>query len=241
MLATPDGRGALLIGPESRRWYEKSREVLERGVLVDRTFNAVNRRKQIERGDRPDRIYDSGLTPVYLTLGMTYQRLGMAREAINAYNYMRQLEPESPDAYNRIAMAYLDQQRYDEAASAIIQSMLLEPRRRDHWQTLAQIYGLYGEQARGALLNAPDGPKLNVDHPIVRDHFISAYRGFIRIFRYANRPHLAEAARQAAVYKYRMPPSLFDSLMIEAIPRVTPQGLDYTNAESTAATTVGRD
>ena len=128
----------------------------------------------------------------------------------------------------RIALLYVEQQRWDDAAAALIQSMLLDPRRTDNWNLLAQIYAGYGEQGRGAIYRAPDGPKLNVDHPIVREHFMRAYREFIRIFRFANRPHLAEAARQAAVYRYHMPPSLFDSLMVEPIPDVTPQGLDYT-------------
>jgi tetratricopeptide (TPR) repeat protein len=232
LVSRPDGRGGLIVTPEARDWFQKAAAVLERGVEVDRTFNQVNRRRQIERGDRPDRIYDSGLTPVYLTLGLSYQKLGMGREALNAFNYMRQLEPENPDAYLRIAVLMIEQQRYDEAAAALIQSMLLDPKRTDNWQMLAQMYAGYGEQARGTIYQAADGPKLNVDHPIVREHFMGAYRGFIRIFRYANRPHLAETARQAAVYRYRMPPSLFDSLMTEAIPEVTPQGLDYTKSSS---------
>jgi hypothetical protein len=145
---------------------------------------------------------------------------------------MRQLEPESADAYLRLALVHIEEQRLDEAAAALIQSMLLDPRRPDAWHLLAQIYGAYGQQGQGAIYQAPEGPKLNVDHPLVREHFMSAYRGFIRIFRYANRPHLAEAARQAAVYRYKMPPSLFDSLMIEPIPDVTPQGMDYTNVQS---------
>ena len=110
--------------------------------------------------------------------------------------------------------------------------MLLDPARRDQWQTLAHIYSLYGERGQGALLGSSEGPRINIDHPIVRDHFIQASRGFIKIFRYANRPHLAEAARQAAVYRYRLPPSLFDSLMLEPIPQVTPQGLDYSQTTS---------
>ena len=232
LLSRPDGRGGLIVTPEARQWFENAVKVLERGVEVDRTFNSVNRRRQIERGDRPDRIYDSGLTPVYLTLGLSYQKLGMAREALNAFNYMRQLEPENPDSYLRIAVLHVEQQRWDEAAAALMQSMLLDPRRTDNWQLLAQIYAGYGEQGRGAIYQAPDGPKLNVDHPMVREHFMKAYRDFIRIFRFANRPHLADAARQAAIYRYRMPPSLFDYLMIEPIPEVTPDGLDYTRVQS---------
>ena len=133
-------------------------------------------------------------------------------------------------------MAYLDQrQATTRRRSAIIQSMLLDPRRGAssgrRWRRSTRCTASTG---RGALLGSPEGPRLNVDHPIVRDHFINAYRGFIRMFRYANRPHLAEAARQAAVYRYRMPPSLFDSLMVEAIPQVTPHGLDYRRPQAAA-------
>ena len=168
---------------------------------------------------------------MYLTLGLSYQKLGMAREALNAFKYMRQLEPENPDAYQRVALLEIEQQHWDEAAAALMQAMLLDPRRAENWQLLAQIYAGYGEPGRGAIYQAPDGPKLNVDHPIVREHFMKAYREFIRIFRFANRPHLAESARQAAIFRYRMPPSLFDYLMIEPIPEVTPQGLDYTRVQ----------
>jgi tetratricopeptide (TPR) repeat protein len=223
-LCPVDQRGFALITPQARPWFEKAVATLERGVQVDRTFNEVNRRRQLARGDRLDRIYDAGLTPVYQALGTAYQRLGRYREAFNAFNYQRQLEPESPEPYLRLALMHIEQGQLEDAAIDLIQTLLLDWKRTDAWNLLANLYSSAGPAARTAITMSPTGPRLNVDNPVVRDHFIQAYRGFIRIFRFANRPEAAEAARRIAIFKYGMPPSLFDSVMIEPLQHVTPDG-----------------
>lgn len=226
VLSGRDDRGNFVVTPACRPWFEKAARVLEQGMSIDRSFNEVNRRRQLERGDKPDKILDAGLTPIYMTLGISYMRLGMYREAFNAFSYQRQLEPESSDPYVRIALLHIDQGRLEEAAVALVQALLLDFRRPDAWALLAQLYGAAGPMGQDAILGGPQGPRLNVDNPLVRDHFIRAYRGFIRIFRFSNRPQAAETARRVAVYRYRMPPSLFDSVMVEPIKRVTPEGLE---------------
>jgi tetratricopeptide (TPR) repeat protein len=201
-------------------------------VLVDRTFNRNNRKKQIERGDAPERIVDVGLSPIYMTLGFSYLRLGMYREAYNAFQYQRQLEPESADPYFNLAVVLMDMNRTDEAAVALVQCLLLEPKRGDVWQALARVYGLYGQQAQGSIIVGADRqPRLNLDNPVVYDHFMKAYRSFITVFRMSNRNALAEGARHAAVYKYRMPAAFFDSLMTDPLPHVTPHGFEWSEPD----------
>lgn len=226
LVSRRDSAGNLVTTPEARQWLQKAVDALERGVEVDRTFSEVNRRRQIARGDPPDMIHDAGLTPVYMTLGSTYHRLGMYREAFNALQYQRQLEPNSPEPYVRIALMMIEQGRADDAGIALIQALLLDGSRQEAWQLLAQLYASAGPQAQGALLQDGRGVRLNIEHPIVRNHFVGAYREFIRIFRRANRNSAAEMARRAAVYTYKMPPAFFDSVMVEPLMRVTPDGLE---------------
>ncbi len=225
LLSERDRYGNLIVTPAARPWFQRAVDVLLKGVEVDRSFNEINLRRQLERGDKLDKIYDAGLTPVYMTLGISYARLNMYREAYHAYNYQRQLEPENSDPYVRLALMRIDQGNLDEAAVDLVQALLLDFKRTDAWSMLMQIYGAMGPAAQNAITRGPQGPKLNVDNPLVRDHFIRAYRGFIRIFRLANRPQAAETARRIAIFRYGMPPSLFDSVMVEPIRKVTPFGL----------------
>jgi tetratricopeptide (TPR) repeat protein len=225
----PDGD--FVLTDVNRTWFSKAARILETASRIDRAFDGVNYERQLERGDKPSEIYDVGLTPIYDALAKAYYKLGMWRESMNALRYQLQLEPGGPNAaepYFRLALAYIRQGRYDEAASSLVSCLLLDGRRQDAWGTLAQIYGAFGERTRGALESDGKGSiRLNFNHPVVRANLLDAHRDIIRTLIRANRRTAAEQARDYAVKTYGFPRAVFDLLFEEDVPRVTPQGPEY--------------
>ncbi|WP_428937262.1 tetratricopeptide repeat protein [Fontivita pretiosa] len=221
----PDG--SQVITSEARKWFQKAVDVLEQGSQVDRAFNEVNKAKQRLRGDPEKDITDAGLGPVYGTLGMAYTKLGQYDKALARLRYQRQLDPADIDPYLKIATVQLAQQRYDDAAVTLVQCILLDSARQEVWQTLIQLYGMAGERGLGTIVQENGQFKLNVSHPMVREHLCNAYREFVRVFRQAKRWQMAEDARKVAVDRYQFPRSLFDPLFEEKVLPVTPQGVQY--------------
>ena len=217
--------GSLYITPTAEQWYHNAVDVLEQGVQVDRAFNEVNKAKERLRGTDPALISDAGLGPIYGTLAMAYARLGNFDAAMKRLAYQRQLEPNEADSYMKMATIQLAQRKYDDAAVTLIECILIDPSRKEVWQTLAQLYS--SANVQGAVIS-PDGVnvRLNLGNPVVRDNLCSAYRDFIRIFRRAHRDQMAQEARKAAVQRYDFPKTLFDDLFNEHVYTVTPEGLE---------------
>lgn len=227
LLSQKNPDGTVSLTPQAEYWYRKAISILERGSQVDRAFNQVNRAKQFLRGDDPETIGDAGLGPIYGTMAMAYARLGMLDTAYRRLQYQRQLDPSDPDAYAKLATIQLAMRRPDDAAVSLIQTILLDPGRPEVWNTLVQIYAQMGDRGRATIVYDGKAYKLNLSHPVVREQMVSAYRDFIRGFRRARRPQMAEEARKVAIQRYDFPRSLFDPLFNEPIPIVTPDGFIY--------------
>ncbi|HVT90251.1 MAG TPA: hypothetical protein VHD56_15475 [Tepidisphaeraceae bacterium] len=220
--------GDVTVPPEAQICYRNAITVLEKGSLVDRAFNEINRTKQILRGDNPDNITDVGLAPIYNTLGMAYARMRIFDDAFKRFQYMLQLDPSDSDAYIRLGMLHNELKHPDLAAIAFIEAILMDPnpRRPDYWNYLIQTYATMGDVGKNAIVYENNEPKLNIQDgsSIARQHLALAYRDFIRIFLQAHSPGKARDARQAAIERYGFPAAMFDPLFQEPINIITPQG-----------------
>ncbi len=220
----------LVVTAEAMKFYKKSADILEEGITVDRSFNELNRKKQKLRGDPDDEINDAGLGPIYGTVAMAYSRLGQLNPALidvalHRLEYARQLDPNDPDNYARMGLIAMQKKDWQKACQGLIQSILLDPKRRDVWDSLRRAYAERGPNS--AIMVELDGtPKLNTADPMLHDDFLEVYKDFIRVFLRAHRYIAAEDARRSAIQTYGFLPEIIDGLFEEPIWAVTPDGID---------------
>lgn len=225
LVAKPDSRGVIAQNDEAMRWYEKAAFILERGSSIDRTFNEVNRARDIARGkaQSPDQVADVGLSPVYTYLSVAYMKLGRWEEARLASRYCIHMDPQDVDAYIRIAECYLRMGNPREAAVWLLQAILIREDRMDAWQMLVNIYNsINTEQVPPYIVQEGSRPKLVTQNSMVRDHLCSAYREFVRTFRLCLRDDLARQSADAAKNAYQFPAALFDPIFEEKLERPVP-------------------
>ena len=197
-LADKGPNGDAINNAKSNPYFQEAIASLERGVPVDRAFNKINRQKELERGKKVDEIPDVGLLQVYQYLGDAYLAVGRPYDALEAYQYMRHLDPTSPDGYIKVASVYTSMNtpelvasdpsraagNMEQACIAIIQALWLDSSRTFLWQPLDQLLSRLNRDPSGpVIVNGPDGrPRLNSQRPIVASTICSAYQGFLRLF-----------------------------------------------------------
>jgi tetratricopeptide (TPR) repeat protein len=212
--------GLITNTPASAVWYRKSVETLEGAVPLDRAFNEDNRQKELKRGREPDQIQDIGNHEIYWNLGLSYMRLAQYEPALRAYFYMRHLSPANPDACQSIATVYIDQGRAEDAAIALLQTLLLDGNRTDALRTLVQIYKQIDHEGCAVTYSPGQAdPKLNSDCAIVRNHICTAYLGLAQVFLETKNAPLAQQIKQNALRNYPCPPEPFNRLRPDTPPQ----------------------
>ena len=189
-------------------WYQKSVDALQKAVPLDKEFNDDNRRKELNRGRRPDQIPDIGNHEIYWNLGISYMRMSQYQPALNAYFSMRHLAPMNPDAYLGIASAYLGSGHAEEAAISLVQALLLDSGRTQAMQLLVDTYRQIDREGC-AVIMVQGQPRLNIECPIVHDHICRAYYGLVQVFLETQQYDLAKRTKETALQKYRCPPGPF--------------------------------
>lgn len=206
----PDG--SLIATPASIEWYRKSCEVLAKAVPLDREFNDDNRRKEINRGRKPETIQDIGNHEIYWNLGLSHMRLGQQQQALDAYIYMCHLAPTNPDAYLSIASVLLAAGRIEEAAITLLEALLLDSNRQEALRLVTDIYRQIDTAGCAVVLQPNQPPRLNADCAIVHNHICAAYGGLAKTFLETKQLALAQQTLQNAVQNYHCPPEMFQSL-----------------------------
>ena len=188
---------------EGRLWYQKSLQMLKKGIPADRALNEGNRTKELARGRKPDQIADVGDPNIYAELGVSYARLGQYPEALQALLYRRHLASGDSNSYADIASIYMLTGQRTDAAVALLQALLLDDGRKDVLQSLVDLYRQVDDQ-RCAIVPASDRatPKFNVNCPLVHRHLCSAYLGLVQVFLDAKQWGLARKAEVAALNRY---------------------------------------
>ncbi|MBM3858339.1 MAG: DUF1736 domain-containing protein [Verrucomicrobia bacterium] len=215
LLSQRGADGALVPTPESRPFYQKSIETLRRAVPLDHSFNNENRTKELKRGRKPEDIPDIGNHEIYWNLGHSCMRIGLYNDAREAYRYMRHLSPANPDAYISLASVAIAQNRLEEAAVHLLQTLLLDNNRQEALRTLINVYRQIDREGT-ALVFSPGTqaqPRLNADSALVRKHLCAAYLDLVQAFIVAKQYELAQNTRQNALAAYRCEPGPFDQLI----------------------------
>jgi tetratricopeptide (TPR) repeat protein len=212
--------GSFIPTSQSAPFYQKSIETLRRAVPLDHAFNDDNRAKELKRGRKPEDIPDIGNHEIYWNLGHSCMRIGQYDNAREAYRYMRHLSPTNPDACISLASVSIAQNKLDEAAVYLLQTLLLDNNRQEALRTLINVYRQIDREGT-ALVFSPgtqSQPRLNADSTLVRNHLCAAYVGLVQVFVETKQYELAQTTRQNALKAYNCPPDPFD----QAIAKIPP-------------------
>jgi tetratricopeptide (TPR) repeat protein len=220
MAATRSADGFLMMNDRTRTWYEKTAQVLERGSEIDLAANELSRAAELKRGNT--NIPDVGSAEIYLYLGFAYKRLGMDEKALDAFRYMRHLDPEDPTSYFQIASAELALGRTEDATVSFIQCVILDPQRNTAWRSLIKIYSQTNREPIPAVEVTDGRARLREDNKLVRQHLLSAYRDFLKVARSSERPGMLREVRDAALNSYHFNPTLFDDALEGRVERPVP-------------------
>ncbi len=96
----------------------------------------------------------------------------------------------------------------ERAAVSLIEAVLLDAGHSVSWQTLERVYGLLTPASPG-VLDAGGRPALNMDHPLVPQHFRQAGAQLVRQLAAAGMRDDAEVWRARMVGEFGLPPDLF--------------------------------
>jgi tetratricopeptide (TPR) repeat protein len=197
----------------SRQAWRRAVEALEKGAIVDRTFNKLVRKKEEARGKKPQDIQDFGLLQLYEHLGNAYLRLGNADRALENYAYMRHLDPGNPDAYVKIGETQIARNQAEEAAIALLQALWLDNNRVTLWPFVEKLLQQINPEPGLPVIAVQDGKaKLIPNRRVVRQVMCRMYMSFCRIFLAQGMVQQAVMFRQIAVREMDFPQSLFDDI-----------------------------
>ncbi|MBV8782216.1 MAG: hypothetical protein JO353_12540 [Phycisphaerae bacterium] len=210
----PDG--LVLPNDVSLDWYRKAEQVLQDGVVIDRTFNGTNREKELERKiKKPEQIPDVGLPPVYSYLGYDYTQLGEYTKAIETYQYMQHLEPSDAGGYFKIGLLELQQKRFEAAAASIIEAMILSGNNNSEaWQPLAAALAQIQPDGPRALIQAQGRIQLDLRNRAALSALCLAYQNLVETCLLSKRTEMAEQFSNVAKNQFHLPAALFDDLFM---------------------------
>ena len=194
--------GEMADTPESLHAYQRSLEILQRGVAIDRAFDEWHRTEELKRGKPESEIMPAGLPQLYDRLALTYMRLGDNQDAYNATVYARLLAPEKPDSYFVMGEALFAANRKDDAAVSLMEGLLVSGNRE--FMPLLQNAYQSGLDPKGcAFTQTADGPFLNNSCEAVHSHICKASSELIKIFLQDHEQIFADAAKNKARLQFK--------------------------------------
>ncbi len=92
--------------------------------------------------------YDPELVSAHVNLAVAMFQMGKTEAAIKHLERVVKLWPDEPDVTHALAKLYADQKNLDKAESFCRETIRLDPRRRDAYLDLAEIYKMEGKTER---------------------------------------------------------------------------------------------
>lgn len=159
--------GKRIVSPESVQAYNKSLQLLLRGVAIDQAQVANYRQQLRAAGRNADTPF--GLPKLYEQLSGTYLRLGDYPRAYDAAVHDSQLEPARAENYIVMGQALAVQGRLPDATRAFVEGLLASGN-QSLVLTLRKLYKTGLDPQGCAIAQSADGPTLNAScAPVHRD------------------------------------------------------------------------
>jgi hypothetical protein len=187
--------------PESDAADRKARRFLLRCVSIS---EAYERQFRTAHGKPAFGVIQRSEPDAYRLLSVSYMSSGDLDEAEGAANNARTLAPLDPRTYRQLSRVLLARNRGNEAAMVLMTGMLItsDPAVRAE---LIELYGSSQNPDNCTLVSTPEGPTINPQCNIVRDHLCSAAINVIRVRLDGGRRDLAERDKQIFITNYGCP------------------------------------
>jgi tetratricopeptide (TPR) repeat protein len=218
--AATRANGLLLMNDQTRAWYEKSARVLERGSEIELENSEAHRAHELQRGQTD--IPDIEPAELYQYLGMSYERMGLNEKALEAFKFMRHLNPGAAEPYAHIGTIQFQTGDLEDAATSLTQCVILDPQRQDAWRLLIQIYSQINHEPTPAVELVGGLPQVRESNKTVQEHLLGAYAGFIRIARASQTEDLLRDALNEAINHYHFDSKVIDGALHEDVVRPVP-------------------
>jgi len=207
------GKGQLLDRrkqpDEAKVYYQKAVDVLLRACEVDHYANDTSRATALKRGRTASDIPDVGNFNVYVLLAGSYEYLHDWANAETAGRYIEHLAPFEVSGYRFVANDCANQGRLAEAASQILEVLMMNVDDAQMWQRLAFYF-----QAMGFNPNpvSPHGNTYAIDqsNPIVRQIINQAGVDLVHTLEASKQNEAATGLREKFINQYQIPAKLFD-------------------------------
>jgi tetratricopeptide (TPR) repeat protein len=230
-LCQTEADGSRKVTGAARQYYLAAAETLERAIPIDRAFNELNHRRDLQRGKQPAQSPDNGSSSLYTNLSQAYLRLERTDKAIQSMQYARHLTPLQWEPWFQLGELQLAAGRPDEACVTLIQCLIMEPGRDQAWPLLQRAYLQIDTGPIPAIQTRQGVPGLNLENPLVMEHFRRAYQDLVRTYRHARRLPTADAIRTAALQRHGLPAELFAPSADESNLPVPPEPVFYVRGE----------
>ena len=162
---------------------------------------------QRENLSRGVRLANSGWFQLYLELGRTYLRLSDPRQALEAFQYGRTLQPDA-DLFEEMSAAYRAMGDPQQAAITLMEGLGVDP---SHTQFAAELVDLYQktEPQTCAVRNVAGSVSLNLDCPLVHGQLCTASRNVALLYRQMDQEPMAASTARSAIQDLGCPVELF--------------------------------
>ena len=186
-------------------WYRKSLNALLRSEKLELAQDEIHRAENASRGKPGLTFVPSAL---YLQMGLTYQKLGDPRRALEAFERGRALESE-PELLEELASAYGAAGDTRKAAMALVEALAVDPSRMRLATKLVELYSQI--DPTGCAVSHEGGTSsLNVACPLVHGDICTASRNvaakYLRTWQHAE----AAAIRRTAIEELGCAPELLN-------------------------------
>jgi protein O-mannosyl-transferase len=191
--------------PEAESWHARVLPLLQRADEISRAVQARADQRQLEHGQplAPPRQNQQQ----YLLLGQTYQALRRYPEALDAFRFVRGLDPALPQGYEAAANLDTEIGRPDDAARLELEKTLATGSSQQALAALGQWYSRVPDGAC-AIVQQAGVVALNPACPAIRTDLCRALPDLALSYTDARQPaRAAEFRRMASANGCQSPPS----------------------------------
>ena len=196
--------------------------MFERAAEIDRAINRLGKERLLRRGPSEHAVADTGTPGIYRNLGWAYLESGDASKAVETLGYLRRLRPGDAESHYVLGVALGGESEVDRArgdlqaanvrlglaAISLIEATLLNPAHEASWETVERVYGLLAPGS-SAVVRAGGRRALNMEEPLVADHFREACVELVRQLSAAGLRDEADRWRRRMIGEFGLPADLF--------------------------------
>ena len=198
-MAQRDANGRPIIPAASKQAYERSLQVLTRGVAVDKASEPAYRQRLQVSGDYA--TFPVGLPQLYSQLASTQMRLGNSQQAYDAAHFAHLLDPSRVEPYAVMGQSLARLGRNEDAAAALVEGIIVSGQ-RNLFGMLDALYKSGIDPEGCAFIRNGNSANLNNSCSIVHKQTCEAWADLVEIYDGNQRPELAAQARSRAIENF---------------------------------------